>query len=76
MTCHACPFSGSDAAESAINLGCLPGEGEIMQAHYEGGGNWACHENEDRICAGFASVKHERGEKMDKAAPLMRPSDY
>ena len=54
--CETCPLGDgdgwTDAAEQAINLGCLPSFGEAMHIKRSTGCNWGCH-SEERICAGF-----------------------
>ena len=59
MSCDACPFSGTDASEQALNLGCLPEPYEIMQIKREHNINWSCHENEKKLCVGFAQACNE-----------------
>jgi len=56
--CPTYPFSHSDRAENAINLGCVPSVFEIMGWKRERGLNWGCHSAEPgevRPCAGFAA---------------------
>ena len=61
MTCSACPFSGSFEAEQALNWGCLPDAVTVMEIKRETGKNWGCHEDEARLCAGFARACRESG---------------
>jgi hypothetical protein len=53
MTCQTCPFSNTEQAETALNLGCLPDEYEIMQLKKNSNVNWCCHMDESKMCAGF-----------------------
>lgn len=69
MTCDACPFSLFEAAEQAQNWGCLPSPCEIMKIKTETGKNWPCHEDENRICAGFVEACRETGTEY-RGAPL------
>jgi hypothetical protein len=61
MTCSTCPFSGTDAAESAMNLGCLPFPYEIMQLCGRTGKAWPCHSDPTRMCAGYIAACAEAG---------------
>ena len=61
MTCSACPFAFTDRSEYVQNLGCLPSPYEIMAAKRDTGRNWACHDDERRVCAGFVQKCRERG---------------
>lgn len=70
MACDTCPFSLSQAACEAQNLGCLPTPQEIMRIHRDQGRNWACHGDERRICAGLVAACREQGIALDKQAPL------
>lgn len=60
MCCESCPFAGTELSEQAQNYACLPSPFEIMQIKIETRKNWACHHNEDRICAGFVQECRER----------------
>lgn len=60
-TCSACPFSFSDNAENLCNLGCLPSVFEIMQIKKETGLNWACHDDESKICSGYVEYAAKKG---------------
>lgn len=61
MTCAACPFAFTDRSEYVQSLGCLPSPYEIMVAKRDTGRNWACHDDESRVCAGFVQECRERG---------------
>lgn len=61
MCCEACPFACSELSEQAYNYACLPSPFEIMQIKDQTGKGWSCHENEDRICAGYVRECRERG---------------
>lgn len=59
--CMTCPFSWSDEAEIVQNLGCLPTPHEIITMKEKSGHNWACHDNKNVLCGGFANyVKTQR----------------
>ena len=55
--CPGCPFDwGKPMTEEAFNLGCLPGQAEIMELCERTHTVWACHSAPDLICCGFADV--------------------
>jgi hypothetical protein len=54
--CEGCPFDfGKPATETAYNLGCLPGTGEVNAMCAENGTAWACHNEPDKVCCGHAA---------------------
>lgn len=61
MSCPACPFACTEESEYAQNLGCLPSPYEIRQIKLKTGKNWACHDDETRICAGYVEMARETG---------------
>lgn len=60
-TCSACPFSLSEEAEQGVNYGCLPSVFEIMEIKKETGLNWACHDDETKICSGYVEYAAKKG---------------
>lgn len=61
--CTACPFNDgvTEEATEAQNLGCLPSSWDIMEMKRKSGHNWACHDDESRICTGFCHRAKEEG---------------
>lgn len=60
--CATCPFGGSDEAENAINLGCVPSLFEVLEIKRNTGHNWGCHgaaDDETKPCAGFVGACRE-----------------
>lgn len=54
--CNGCPFNvGHPATETAYNLGCLPGTGEIATLCEPKGTAWACHFEPWKTCCGHAA---------------------
>lgn len=53
--CVSCPFNEGMTAEAdqAQNYGCLPTGYEIIQMKKRSGQNWACHSDENAVCAGL-----------------------
>lgn len=51
--CGACPFAFTDESEYVQGLGCLPEPYDIKKMKEESGHNWACHEDETKICTGY-----------------------
>lgn len=60
-SCVTCPFSFTHEAENLCNLGCLPSVYEIMQIKKETGLNWACHDDESKICGGYVEFANDKG---------------
>lgn len=54
-SCSACPFAFTDESEYVQSLGCLPSLFDIVQMKKQSGHNWACHENDKKLCTGFAN---------------------
>ena len=59
--CEACPFSWTEAAETAQNLGCLPTPQDVLRMARDKGRPWGCHEDEAKVCRGYASVAVQVG---------------
>ena len=57
-SCVTCPFNAAFTEEAAQveNYGCLPTAAEIVLMKRDSGHNWACHDEEDRVCAGLCAV--------------------
>ena len=53
--CSACPFAFTDRSEEVQNYGCLPSPFEILKIKSESGHNWSCHDNPNKLCAGYAN---------------------
>ena len=53
--CASCPFNEGMTAEAdqAQNYGCLPTSGDIIHMKKRSGQNWACHSDENSVCAGL-----------------------
>lgn len=66
-SCVSCPFNDglTFAASEAQNYGCLPTAGEIVAMKRETGQNWACHDDESRVCSGLCHVAKD--ESLDLA---------
>ncbi len=62
-SCLCCPFNAPfvDEAAQAENYGCLPTGGEIVDLKVRSGQNWACHDDESKVCAGLCAVAKECG---------------
>ena len=60
-----CPFNATfvEAAAQAENYGCLPTGSEIVDLKRRSGQNWACHDDESKVCSGLCAVAKE--EKLD-----------
>ena len=71
MTCSTCPFSCSDEAAQAQNYGCLPTPQEIIKIKRATGRNWHCHDDETKLCAGFAEAAHEEGLDVKQGEPAL-----
>jgi len=53
--CQGCPFNEgmTDEADMAQGYGCLPSGYDIIQMKKASGHNWACHSDENKVCAGL-----------------------
>jgi len=64
--CYGCPWDyGSEATENAYNWGCLPSVAEATQLSKAEGKAWACHEEPNKLCCGYAADN-----KADIGKPL------
>ena len=65
--CRGCPYDiGKPDTEEAYNLGCLPGTGEIRAMCDSSGTAWACHDEPNKVCCGYAAAH-----KSNKDLPLL-----
>lgn len=54
--CFGCPWDiDSEATEMAYNYGCLPSIGEATELAHADGMAWACHEEPNKMCCGYAA---------------------
>jgi hypothetical protein len=76
-TCVACPFNVAFTEEAAKvwNYGCLPDTPHIIQMKKTSGHNWACHSNENKVCAGLCHVAKDLGLNLSEGG-LIRPSTW
>lgn len=51
--CTHCPFAHTEPSEYIQNSGCLPEPFDAVSMKINSGHNWACHDNENKICTGF-----------------------
>lgn len=51
--CITCPFSFSPEAEQAQNWACLPSPADIIRMKEQSNHNWACHDDESKMCGGY-----------------------
>lgn len=65
--CDACPFNCTEVSAMAYNYGCLPTTQEIMMLKRDTGKNWPCHDDETRVCSGFASMAKQEGVEIKGA---------
>jgi hypothetical protein len=64
--CEGCPFNwGHPATETAFNLGCLPGTGEIEMLCRTNQTVWACHSEPEKVCCGHAARRDLPLQRMD-----------
>jgi hypothetical protein len=57
--CPGCPFDyGKEETETAYNLGCLPGIGDINARCVASGTAWACHSEPQKVCCGHGARRH------------------
>lgn len=52
--CMTCPFSINEEAIRVQNYGCLPTSFDIVIMKEKSGDNWSCHDDESKLCGGFA----------------------
>ncbi|GAA4878959.1 hypothetical protein GCM10023310_68820 [Paenibacillus vulneris] len=73
MGCNHCPFAFTDASEEFQNYGCLPSPWDIIQMKRKSGHNWACHENENKLCQGLKD--HVQYHQENNCVDRMRDID-
>ena len=62
-SCPACPFNEAftEPANQAQNWGCLPDGHYLLQLKRNTDQNWACHDDETRVCAGLCHRAKDNG---------------
>jgi hypothetical protein len=67
-TCPACPFNEgmNEPGTIAQTYGCLPSGGDILQMKRDTGNNWACHDNDSKVCTGLCLHAKENNLDMTK----------
>lgn len=77
-TCISCPFNDglTHAASDAQNLGCLPTPFDIVQMKRESGQNWACHDDETKVCAGLCHRAKDEGLDLSQGGLIRYSSWY
>lgn len=77
-TCTSCPFNDglTEAASNAQNLGCLPTPFDIIQMKRESGQNWACHDDETKVCAGLCHQAKEASLDLSEGGLIRYSSWY
>ena len=63
--CEACPFTISEYSEQIQNYGCLPTNVEVLDMARKSGRPWGCHNDETKVCRGYASVAKSLGLPLD-----------
>jgi hypothetical protein len=76
-SCLCCPFNAPfvEEAAQAENYGCLPTGQEIVELKRKTGHNWACHDDESKVCAGLCAVAKESNLDLSTGG-LMRYSTW
>ena len=76
-SCLCCPFNAPfvDEAAQAENYGCLPTGSEIVSLKQRSGQNWACHDDESKVCAGLCAMAKERALDLSQGG-LVRYSTW
>lgn len=77
-SCLTCPFNAAFVEEAARveNFGCLPTAGEIVTMKRESGQNWACHDDESRVCAGLCATAKKEGLDLSRGGLISYRSWY
>ena len=75
-SCPACPFNDAftEAAAYAQNLGCLPDPFYLIELKKRTGQNWACHDDEKRVCAGLCHAAKDHNLKLDTGGLVRYPT--
>lgn len=76
-SCAACPFNDGLTEEACVaqNYGCLPTAQDIVELKRRSGQNWACHDDETRVCAGLCHAAREHGLDLSQGG-LVRYSSW
>jgi hypothetical protein len=70
--CYGCPWDhGSEGTETAYNLGCLPSTQEASVLCRDAGKAWACHDEPEKMCCGYAAEN-----RQDHDKPLYRDGTH
>ncbi len=77
-TCVSCPFNDgyTHSASEAQNLGCLPSPYDIIQMKKASGQNWACHDDESKVCAGLCHSAKDQGLDLSQGGLIRYSSWY
>jgi hypothetical protein len=75
-SCPACPFNDAftEMAAQAQNWGCLPDPGYLIELKRRTDQNWACHDDETRVCAGLCHAAKDHGLKLDTGGLVRYPT--
>jgi GNAT superfamily N-acetyltransferase len=75
--CASCPFNEgmTEEADQAQGYGCLPSGYDIIQMKQRSGQNWACHSNENKVCAGLCHQAKDRDLDLSQGG-LIRYSSW
>ncbi len=65
--CKGCPFNDglTEEASYAQNMGCLASKFDIINIKKETGHNWACHDNNERVCQGLVKANKDNNLGFD-----------
>lgn len=61
-SCVSCPFNDNltEEASQAQDYGCLPSGYDIIKMKRRTGHNWACHDDENKVCAGLCHAANPK----------------
>ncbi len=76
-SCISCPFNDGVTFEASEgqNLGCLPSGYDIIQMKRRSGQNWACHDDESKVCSGLCHSAKDAGLDLSEGG-LVRYSSW
>lgn len=74
-TCASCPFNEgmNEEGTEAQYVGCLPSGGDILQMKRDTGNNWACHDDDTKVCTGLCLHAKEAGLDVAKGELILDP---
>lgn len=77
-SCLCCPFNAPfvEEAAQAENYACLPTGADIVQLKRLTGQNWACHDDESKVCAGLCAVAKDSGLDLSKGGKIRYSTWY